>query len=545
MSNRPLLSRILAGCLLLLAVLTAGCAAAQVKNTDSIIILYENDVHCAAEGYSKLSAMKQELLDTYAYVGVVSSGDFAQGGTLGSVSKGGHMVELMNLVGYDAVALGNHEFDYGMTRLDQLAAMLDTRPVCCNFYVTGNSDSYYPPYTIVSYGDVDIAYVGILTPETLSATNPAQFQDADGNFIFTFRSSDLYAVVQSAVDAARGEGADYVIALSHVGLDETGDDPDIVDLIGNTSGIDAVLDAHTHDVIEGMSVDNKLGQQVLLTSTGTEFAYIGKLTITGGSFTSQLISTDSYQKTDEAIDAYLASLEEKYADTAGRVIGESLVDLVTCGEDGNRLVRNGETNLGNFCADALRTMTGADISYINGGSLRADIDPGTVTYDDLCSVLPFGTRVVTAEVTGQVILDMLEMAAADYPGEGIAFPHTSGITFCVNTALPSPVTTDENGNFTGVSGTRRVYNVQILDAVTGAYTALDPEKTYVLASIDYFITSYGGGMTMLRNARNVQKTAMLDVACLEAYITQALGGVIDERYARTDKRITFTDGFVS
>ena len=90
------------------------------KDADTIVILYENDVHCAVEGYSKLAAMKNELKTDYEHVGVVSSGDFIQGGTLGSASTGEYIVNLMNLVGYDAIGLGNHEFDYCISRLDEL-----------------------------------------------------------------------------------------------------------------------------------------------------------------------------------------------------------------------------------------------------------------------------------------------------------------------------------------------------------------------------------------------------------------------------------------
>lgn len=133
-------------------------------NTENIIILYENDVHCAVEGYSKLSAMKKELQERYAYVGVFSVGDYIQGSSFGAISQGEYIVELMNLVGYDALTLGNHEFDYRMDRLAELVCLMNTKPVCCNFQKIGETESYYEPYTIVSYGDVDIAYIGITPP---------------------------------------------------------------------------------------------------------------------------------------------------------------------------------------------------------------------------------------------------------------------------------------------------------------------------------------------------------------------------------------------
>ena len=151
--------------------------SAFALNSDDIIILYENDVHCELEGYSKLSALKKELLLTHDHVGVVSGGDFIQGNSLGVISKGEYAVELMNLVGYDAVTLGNHEFDFRIERLEELVDMMDTKPICCNFQSVGEDESYYKPYSIVSYGDIDVAYIGITTPSTITSAAPAQFKD--------------------------------------------------------------------------------------------------------------------------------------------------------------------------------------------------------------------------------------------------------------------------------------------------------------------------------------------------------------------------------
>ena len=242
------------------------------KNTEDIIILYENDVHCAVDGYSKLAAMKNELLEAYENVGVVSCGDFVQGGTLGAVSKGEYIVTLMNRVGYDAIALGNHEFDYLIPRLNELNEISNTKFISCNFQKTGESESYFNPYTIISYGSTDIAYIGITTPETISSSNPAQFKNSDGELVYTFNEANLYMIVQANIDSAKAAGADYVIALTHVGYAEAGEYDDVTDLIANTVGINAVLDGHSHSVIEKMYVKNKSGDDVLLTSTGTKFA---------------------------------------------------------------------------------------------------------------------------------------------------------------------------------------------------------------------------------------------------------------------------------
>ena len=167
----------------LLSLLTlASCSDKNDPTADkveSIAILYENDVHCAVDGYSKLAAMKAELKREYDHVGVVSSGDFVQGGTLGAVSRGEYIINLMNKVGYDAIALGNHEFDYQLGRLVELNNLSNTKFLSCNFAKVGEDKPYFDSYTIVSYGDVEIAYIGITTPSSLSGLEPIRFISAN------------------------------------------------------------------------------------------------------------------------------------------------------------------------------------------------------------------------------------------------------------------------------------------------------------------------------------------------------------------------------
>ena len=537
--KKRLLSCIVCICM----VLCSLNAATFAKDSETIVILYENDVHCAVEGYSKLVAMKNELKSEYEYVGVVSSGDFVQGGTLGAVSKGEYIVELMNLVGYDAIAPGNHEFDYTISRLTELYELSETKYISCNFAKIGEEKTYFEPYTIVSYGDVDIAYIGIITPETITSARPSQFRNENGEIIYTFNESRLYELVQESIDEATEDGADYVIALSHIGYDESGELNDVTDVIENTDGLDVVLDAHSHSVIEEKIVKDKSGDDVLLSSTGTGFENIGKLTIANGEFDTELVKTETYTKTDADVDAYIAEINESYAELGNRKIGESKVELITHNEEGTRLVRTAETNLGNLCSDALFFVTNADVSYVNGGGLRAPIKSGDMTFNDIYSVFPFNNRIVTAEITGQVLLDMLEMSMISYPQEDGAFPHMSGITFSVNKSIPSSIKVDENGFFTKVDGDYRVYDVKVLDKESGNYKALELDKKYILAAADYYILNFGSGMSMFKDAKVVESEGMLDVEVLERYITDNLNGVIGEEYKDVVNRITFTDGY--
>lgn len=527
-------------CLLPVSVLAA--------DNEDIIILYENDVHCAVEGYTKLSAMRNELKKEYEHVGIVSGGDFIQGNSLGIVSKGEYVVNIMNLVGYDAVTLGNHEFDYHIDRLNELAGMMNTKPVSCNFQKIGEDEPCFEPYTIVSYGDVDVAYIGITTPTTISVASPVQFKDENGNFIYTFNADSLYDIVQESIDSAETQGADYIIALSHVGYAEDeiyGDLEDVETLIKNTDGFDVVLDAHSHTVIEGKTITDKGGNDVLLSSTGTKFEYIGKLTIEDGEAETELIKTADYQLTDPVIDTYIEEMYEEYAILGERKVASTEVDLLMKDENGNRLVRNNETNLGDLCADAFRYAVNADIGYINGGGIRADIKAGDITYNDLLNVLPFNNSVVLAQVSGQTIKDMMELTLMSYPGEDGAFPHLSGLTFSVNTSIPSSVVINEYGEFSDVDGQYRVYNLKVYNSETEAYEDIDLDATYTLAASNYYLIELGSGMKMLESAKILQNEGLLDAEALEKYITENLGGTVGEEYAEVKSNITFTDGEIT
>ena len=502
---------------------------AEEQPQNDIIILYENDVHCEIDGYSVLSALRNELKQDHAHVGIVTSGDFLQGGSLGSISKGEYIVRLMNLVGYDAIALGNHEFDYGLERLYELADMLNTKPVCANFKKIGEGECFNP-YSIVNYGDVKIAYIGITTPSTPEKTSfPTQFVDENKNLIYTFSKDDLAAVVQKNIDDARAEGADFVIALSHLG-DENEVGYNAIDLISETSGFDVVLDAHSHSVIESKTLIDKEGNKVVYTSTGTKFANIGKLTISGDKITTELISLENYNKKDPVLDAAITQIKAEYAEVGNKKIADCDFNLITHDSTGNRLVRITETNLGNLIADAFRNVLGADIAYFNGGGIRSDIKAGKISYNDLLNVLPFNNTGVVVEVDGATVLKMLNAAVSKWPEENANFPHVSGVTFVVNTL--------EEAN-------SRVYGVQILNSETGAYEPLELDKMYRVASNNFILLECGDGMTMFEGAKVVSDTGILDVEILENYITNNLGGVIDEKYARVNLHVIFTEGFQS
>lgn len=528
-------------CLLWLTVHCAGCEeSTSQKGTPDvpdrpIVILYENDVHCAVDGYARLVATKREQEAMTPYVGTVSCGDFAQGDLVGSVSHGEYIVDIMNHVGYDVVTLGNHEFDYGMEQLFGLTEKLEAPVACANFRDLRTEKPVFAPYHLISYGQVDVAFVGLTTTSTPTSTSPLTYQDEEGNTIYGFSKEEFYNCAQQQIDEARAEGADYVIALCHLGDVPEDDHPTSLSLIAQTKGVDAVLDGHSHSVIPDTLVMNREGSPVLLSSTGTRFQYIGLLTIgTDGKLSSRLSDTHA---ADEATTNLIEEIKGKVTEAGAQVVATNSVQLIAEDSEGNRLVRLQEMPLGNLCADAFRQILNTDVAMMNGGGIRASLPVGEVTYNHLISVFPFGNVACTASLTGQQLADALEVSVRSLPEENGSFMQVSGIRFEVDTTIPSPVVIGEDELFSHIADApRRVSHIYIKDKESDAYQPLDLEKRYTLAGVDYNLTELGSD-GLFRYVTLENKDLGTDVEILAAYIEQTLGGVISSPYDSVEGRI--------
>lgn len=512
------------------------------------VVLYTNDVHCAMDDYPVLAAYRAELISQGKNVVTVDAGDAIQGEVIGVMTDGAAIVDIMNTVGYNYAVPGNHEFEYGMDVLLEYAQKsAEYEYISSNFIDLTANTSVFAPYAIKDFGDYQIAFVGMTTPETVTKTTPEYLKDENGVFIYGFpvypedmTDESLYKNIQESVDAAIAEGADLVIAVGHTGIWETADGWKSTDIIANTDGIDYFIDAHSHEIIESAVYKNKADEDVTLSSTGSKFTYFGVMTIQGDEAEFELVNPDlvdvetmsaeakaAYDSVQEKIDGYKADIAYLYDE-----IGVSEVELKVLDDDGSWPVRKGETNAGDFVADAYRAVTGSDIAIANGGGIRAEIAIGGVSRKDLMNVNAFGNDMCVLEITGQQLIDVLEHGAYNCPESSGGFFQVSGVTFEIHTYRETPVIMDALENFVEMDETkeRRVQNVYVGDK------PVDLNETYTLTGSAYVLLQGGDGLTMLGDAKIIQDEGLpCDYEMLIQYFTETLGGTLcAEKYSNPD-----------
>lgn len=497
-----------------------------------IIILYTNDVHCGIEdnlGYTKLAQYKEDLQQDTPYITLVDAGDAIQGAPIGKLSTGEAIINIMNEIGYDFAIPGNHEFDYGMDRFLTLNDKLSCGYYSSNLVNTITGKNLLPAYKIFQFDDKKIALIGVTTPETLNSSTPAYFQDDKGIFIYSFNEDatgkKLYTNIQNTVDTVKKLGVDYVFLVAHLGMSGITPRWSSLAVAQNTQGIDAIIDGHSHEVIPSFIAKNKQGKNVLITQTGTKLQNIGKLTITPqGEISTELIN--NLTKTNPKTTDLINEEKNKYAPLLNQTIGTNTVKLTTNDPNTNtRLVRNGETNLGDFVTDAYRIVLNTDVAICNGGAIRYELPIGDFSYNDILTTFPFGNMCVVLEITGQQLLNALEMGAIRYPEEFGGFMQISGATYTINSKIPSSVVTDEKGNFIKVDGAYRVQDVKINGK------DLDLNKKYTIGGTSYILKFAGNGMTMFKDSPILQNEELSETDVIIEYIQNYLNATIGNEYA--------------
>ena len=488
----------------------------------SIVILYENDVHCGIDGYSKMAGLRDAINSTdTAFAAVVGVGDFLQGNTTGAISKGQYIVDIMRHIDYDALTIGNHEFDYGFPRMRELLEKIGAPVVCANLYEVGEQHPVYAPYIVRQYGNKKVAYIGVCTPETMIMEGYA-FYDTNGILLYDLKPKAFYHLIQQAVDEVRAQGADYVVLLAHVGETPQSMGFSSHRIVNAVRGIDVVLDGHSHEVIESAMVTDPDGREVPVTQTGTQFANVGKLLITAnGSISTQLIKTKDIPYDNQKVAAVTDSIRRMVKSVTSEVVAHSDYNLVVSDEKGQWIVRGCETNAGDMVADAYRYAMKADIGFENGGGLRNDIRAGNITYGDIIGMLPYDNTLRRIMVSGSQLKDMLTRCTAKVPLLDGNFPQCSGLRYTIH------------------SKSHTVDNIEILQA-DGTYLPIDMNRTYSVALTSYNHDS-GGFCECFKKCPVLFESTMRYYEALSDYLRNVLGGTTGKAYEHSQGRIRIVE----
>ena len=524
--------------------------------SDDILILHINDVHCGINdtiGYDGFVLYREEMKKKYKYIITIDVGDHVQGGTLGAVSDGEAIIKIMNEIGFDVAILGNHEFDYGVLQLTHLENDIKSSYTCANFCYKKNKTQIFQPYKIIEKNGIQIGFIGVLTPLTFSKTYLSQLKDRTGEHIYDFltgnNTQELYDTIQKYINELRYEKkVDYVILLTHLGLKTelyTSDK-----LLSELEGVNAVLDGHTHKIYN-ITKPDKNGDKINIAQTGTKLESIGKLIIkSDGSISSEIIheipepSDKTNAKTifrgkkdrwvDINLNKFINDIWGEYSDELNEVFGHSNFDLIIRPIDDpdphSVYCRKKECTLGNFVADAIKEIGKGEISIINGGGIRNNMESGDLTKGKLIDVLPWFNNVVMKQLTGKCILDVLEFGVSKWPEQSGGFPQVSGITFDINETINSSCLVDSNGMFINVTGERRVSNVKINgeDLV---------ENKYYNVSLLEYMANGGDGYKMLTEFDIFSEALITDTDALCLYAEQIKE--IPEIYKDLQGRINF------
>ena len=508
-------------------------ADAKAEMAGKTVILHTNDVHGAVEGYAYIAQLKADYEAKGAEVILVDAGDFSQGTTYVSSTKGADAVTMMNAAGYDVVTLGNHEFDYGYAQLKENMSKAKFKVVCADVFNEDGTPIFDASYTYTTKSGVKVGFFGMETPETQTKANPALIKG------LTFATGDAFTKA-AADQVAALKDADVVICLAHLGVDGESKPYRSADLYAAVKGIDFIVDGHSHTVM----TKGEKGEPIQ--STGTAFANIGVIVIDDAS--KKIESNSLYEiKEDTAKDATVAAAAKTIVDRVdkeyGVVFAKSEVTLNGAkAPNGNR---DSETNNGDLITDAMlwKVMQNKEgltvdadhvVAITNGGGIRAAIKPGDVTKKDINTVLPFGNTVAVIYVTGAELLEALEASTYSLPVGG--FPQVAGINFTLSTAVAydANAETYPASTYYGPKSINRV----VINSINGKPFDLNAKYAVITNN---FVAAGGDTYYAFAAASSQFDTGRpLDEVLME-YITEKLGGVVGEQYAEPQGRITIAN----
>ena len=493
------------------------------------VILHTNDVHGAVNGYACIAALKADYEAKGAEVILVDPGDFSQGTTYVSVTKGADAVTMMNAAGYDVVTLGNHEFDYGYAQLKENMSKAKFKVVCADVFNEDGTPIFDANYTYTTKSGVKVGFFGMETPETQTKANPALIKG------LTFATGDAFTKA-AADQVAALKDADVVICLAHLGIDAESAPYRSTDLYAAVKGIDFIIDGHSHTVM----TKGEKGEPIQ--STGTAFANIGVIVIDNATKkieSNSLFEVKEDTAKDETVSAAAKTIVDRVDAEYDVVFAKSEVTLNGAkAPNGNR---DSETNNGDLITDAMiwKVMQNKEgltvdadhvVAITNGGGIRAAIKPGDVTKKDINTVLPFGNTVAVIYVTGAELLEALEASTYSLPVGG--FPQVAGINFTLSTAVAydANAETYPASTYYGPKSINRV----VINSINGKEFKAD--DTYAVVT-NNFVADGGDTYYAFAAASAQFDTGIpLDEAVME-YVTTELKGVIGAQYAAPQGRI--------
>ena len=521
-----------------------GCSSGQTASSASaasqakLAIVHTNDTHGYGQaadkclGFAAVGQLKADYEAEGYDVLLFDAGDALQGNLLVDDSKGEVVPGLMNECGYDAIALGNHEFDYGADVLKERVAKMKFPVLCANITVEATGEPFVQPNAIFDLSDgTKVGVFGLDTPESMTKADPnnvAGLKVAQGD--------DLYTCAQDQIDELKSKDCDLIICLGHLGELGSSAPNRASDVIANTEGIDLFINGHDHEVQNELLKD-KAGNDALVVETGSNLANIGVITYEGGKLEETLVAAGEYDGSSaelvKRIDEVAADIEERMS----KKIGTTSFEL----DGGNPSTRSNETSLGDFVTDAVkweaRQALGSepDACIINGGGIRKPVAAGDVTLRDLHNVYPYSNLVYTIEVTGAQLLEALEAACQGSPEPMGSFPQVSGITYELDTSVPYEKA-EQYPYSTYYKPAKPGARITISD-VNGK--GFDLDAKYLIATTDFVAH---GGDTYYCFAEAAQKsyssTGYLVYEALRYYLEDECEGIVPDAYAQPQNRIT-------
>jgi len=467
---------------LVVTLLVLAMAMPAMAADGKLTIIHVNDVHGHIEPFTRDNAEVGALAKVAVYVEglrkendnilLLSAGDMIHGTNVVNLFGGLPMVEIMNHTGFDAMALGNHEFNYGQEQLLKLAEAAKFPFLSANV-IRDDGTVFIDDYNIFDIGGVKVGVFGLSPTDTPILTHP---KDVVGlNF------ADPAEISAKMVDALASQ-VDIIVCLSHLGYN------DDKALAAAVPGIDVIVGGHSHTTLAQPEL---IGNTIIVqTGDWAENAGVLNLVVADGkvaSFDGGLVQMKADMPgpaADSPVGAALAGYNAALAEKMAVKVGRTEVDL-----DGERAnVRTRTTNLANLITDAMLEATGADVVIANGGGIRASIKAGDITLGDIYTVLPFDNTLTAIELTGDKIVAALEHGLSAYPAQTGGFSHVAGMTVKFDPAKPA--------------GSRVV-------EVLVAGQPIVPDKLYILSTNDFMAAGGDGYVWFTESSPVFSSGAML------------------------------------